>query len=238
MHKKNRLIVAAAGSGKTTYLVNEALGHKNGKILITTYTQANEEEIRKKIYRSIKYIPNHINIQTWFSFLLKHGVRPYQGLRYDKKITGLILQEGVSAIGVEESNTARHYFTKDGKIYSDKLSKFVVKCNEASDGEVINRISKIFTHIYIDELQDLASYDLDVLKLFLKSKTSILLVCDPRQKTYSTNNSPKNRKFNANIISYLKDKSIVIDIDDTSLSVNYRSCAEICELSNGVFQRV
>lgn len=44
----NRLLIAAAGSGKTTFLVDEALKQKEGKILITTYTQANEEEIRKK----------------------------------------------------------------------------------------------------------------------------------------------------------------------------------------------
>ena len=43
----NRLLIAAAGSGKTTFLVDEALKQKGGKILITTYTQANEEEIRK-----------------------------------------------------------------------------------------------------------------------------------------------------------------------------------------------
>ena len=45
----NKLIIAAAGSGKTTFLVEEALKQKEGKVLITTYTQANEAEIRKKI---------------------------------------------------------------------------------------------------------------------------------------------------------------------------------------------
>lgn len=43
----NKLIIAAAGSGKTTLLVKEALAQKNGKVLITTYTQANEAEIKK-----------------------------------------------------------------------------------------------------------------------------------------------------------------------------------------------
>jgi len=44
----NKLIIAAAGSGKTTYLVNEALKHDGGRILITTYTEANEAEFVKK----------------------------------------------------------------------------------------------------------------------------------------------------------------------------------------------
>ena len=46
---QNKLIVAAAGAGKTTFLVNEALKIKDERVLITTYTQANEAEIRKKI---------------------------------------------------------------------------------------------------------------------------------------------------------------------------------------------
>jgi ATP-dependent exoDNAse (exonuclease V) beta subunit len=45
----NKLIIAAAGSGKTTYLIDEAIKNREKKVLITTYTQANEAEIKKKI---------------------------------------------------------------------------------------------------------------------------------------------------------------------------------------------
>ena len=45
----NKLIVAAAGSGKTTFLINEALKQQNAKILITTYTEANEAEIKARM---------------------------------------------------------------------------------------------------------------------------------------------------------------------------------------------
>jgi DNA helicase II / ATP-dependent DNA helicase PcrA len=76
---KNKLIIAAAGSGKTTHLVKEALSIKEGNVLITTFTEANEQEVRKKILKDRRYIPKHITVQTWFSFLLQHGVRPYQG---------------------------------------------------------------------------------------------------------------------------------------------------------------
>lgn len=94
----NRLLIAAAGSGKTTFLVDEALKQKEGKILITTYTQANEEEIRKKIIEKNKVIPENITVQTWFSFLLKHGVRPFQGVLFEKKIKGLILVNSQSGL--------------------------------------------------------------------------------------------------------------------------------------------
>ena len=46
----NKLIVAAAGSGKTTHLVREALKIYDQKVLITTYTEANEREITKKFF--------------------------------------------------------------------------------------------------------------------------------------------------------------------------------------------
>ena len=82
----NKLIIAAAGSGKTTYLIDEAIKNRDKKVLITTYTQANEAEIKKKIIEKINYIPENITVQTWFSFLLKHGVRPYQGIIFDKRI--------------------------------------------------------------------------------------------------------------------------------------------------------
>lgn len=88
---KNRLMIAAAGSGKTTFLVKEALSVKDKNVLITTYTEANEAEIRKIIVQETKgYIPENITIQTWFSFLLQHGVRPYQSIMnnelHEKKI--------------------------------------------------------------------------------------------------------------------------------------------------------
>ena len=47
----------------------------------------------------------------------------------------------------------------------------------------MDRISRIFSHILVDEVQDLAGYDLELLKLFLKSCSSVLLVGDPRQVT-------------------------------------------------------
>lgn len=236
MCSNNKLLIAAAGSGKTTFLVNEALKKKSGKILITTYTQANEEEIRRKFIKINKCIPENVTIQTWFSFLLQHGARPFQGCKFNDDINGLVLINGISAKGIAETDTQNHYFTKNQKIYSDKLSKFVVKCNEQSKGSVIDRLSRIYTDIFIDEVQDLAGYDLDFLKLLFKCKVNILLVGDPRQGTYSTNNSSKNKKFKkAKIVNFFEDDSIVIEKDDSSLTTNYRSCSQICDLSNKLY---
>ena len=178
-------------------------------------------------------VPENVTIQTWFSFLLQHGARPYQGCKFDKDINGLVLINGISAKGVAETDTQKHYFTENQKIYSDKLSKFVIKCNEQSSGSVIDRLSRIYTDIFIDEVQDLAGYDLDFLKLLFGCKATVLLVGDPRQGTYSTNNSSKNKKFKkAKIVNFFEDDSITIEKDDSSLTTNYRSCSPICNLSN------
>lgn len=232
----NKLIIAAAGSGKTTYLVNEALKHTKDTVLITTYTEENEAAIRKKIIDIHKCIPANIIVQTWFSFLLQHGARPFQGKSFDKDIKGLILMNQQSAPYVKESDTAKHYFSGSQKIYSDKLSKFVIKCDQDNDGAIINRLARIYTHIFIDEVQDLAGYDLDFLKMLFASKIDTLLVGDPRQGTYSTNNAKKNKKFQkSQIIHFFEDDSMGIESDDTSLLINYRCVGPICDFSNKLF---
>ena len=128
----NKLIIAAAGSGKTTFLIDEALKKQDSKILITTYTEANETEIRKKIIEKNKCIPENITVQTWFSFLLEHGAKPYQGALYKKDIKGMLLvnersgikyktKDGIPIYFRENDEFEKHYFTPGQRIYSDKL---------------------------------------------------------------------------------------------------------------------
>ena len=45
--KINEVYIAAAGSGKTTHIVNLAISNPHLKVLITTYTIANTDEIKK-----------------------------------------------------------------------------------------------------------------------------------------------------------------------------------------------
>lgn len=233
---KDKLLIAGAGSGKTTYIINDALKKHEASILITTFTQANEEEIKRKFIAVNGCVPSNVRIQTWFSVLLQHGVRPYQGVKYEKNIEGLFLISGQSARMIPETNTENHYFTKDRKIYSDKVAKFAIKCNEQEGNPVISRLSRIYTDIYVDEIQDLAGYDLEFLKLLLASDTNICLVGDPRQATYSTNDSAKNKKYKkSEIVNFFSDKTIQIETDNTSLNTNFRCNKNICEISNKLY---
>ena len=114
----SRLMIAGAGSGKTTFLINEALEIKDTPVLITTFTDANEESIRKHIIGINGCIPANITIQTWFSFLLQHGVKPYQSYVFDGDISGLLLVSQKSGL---------KYVTKRGPVYySERESGYYI----------------------------------------------------------------------------------------------------------------
>lgn len=245
---KNKLLISAAGSGKTTFIVDDALG-KSDNILITTYTEANEAEIKRKIIKVNKCIPSNITIQTWFSFLIQHGIRPFQGSLFEHNVKGLILVNDPSGIwfvnkkGIripysEESEFYKHYFTEDGKIYSDKLAKLVIRCNKNSKGDTIGRIAKIFKHLYIDEVQDLAGYDLDIILELFKSKSEITLVGDPRQVTYLTHHENKYSQFKDGQIERFvleKCKRLLVEIDKTTLQRSHRNNKELCDFSSRLY---
>ena len=234
----HKVIIAAAGSGKTTHIVSQALENPDARILITTFTIENTEEIKRRFRELNRYIPSNITILPWYSFVLQHLIRPYQRVLYCKRISNLHLISGNSARGTKESNIKAHYLSNDETIYSDKAAKMAVKINEKTQGAVINRLQLIFSHIFIDEIQDMAGYDLNILSLLCESKINTIYVGDPRQSTYLTNHNPKNKNFRKeNIIGYFKalERKGQITIDTTSLNTNYRSLPEICIFSNTIY---
>lgn len=243
----NKLIVAAAGSGKTTLLVKKSLAIHDEKILITTYTRENRDEIRKKFFYLNGCIPENVTIKTWFSFLIQHGVKPYQSVIYEGDVTGLEFVNEKSGVKYcmgdgkkvywKESVPQNHYFSKSKRIYSDKISKFVVKADKLSGGLVFKRIEKIYQHIFIDEVQDMAGYDFEIIKLLFSIDSNILLVGDPRQVTYHTHWETKYKKYiNGKIIDFITEKCPKgsVEIDDTTLNKTYRNNKEICAFANSI----
>lgn len=245
---ENRLVIAAAGSGKTTYLVEQALKVRGQRVLITTYTESNEAEIRQKFFDLVGHVPANVVIMTWFSLLITHGVLPFQGCVFDFPVRGMLLVQAQSAIrytnsfGVKvpwpEDDIAHHFFDGQRRVFSDKLSKLVIRCNEKSGGAVFDRLSRVFPHVFVDEVQDLAGYDLDILEALARGPVRLLMVGDPRQVTYLTHNERRFAKYaDGGIADFLRTLpgKLKIEIDDASLNRSHRNSAVICAVSSRLF---
>jgi DNA helicase II / ATP-dependent DNA helicase PcrA len=237
LSNKNKVVIAAAGSRKTTFLVEAAIKNSDNNVLILTYTIDNLNQIKNYIIERCGLIPLNITVQTWYSFLLSECIRPYQNYIYDKKrVESLFFVNSPSARFISESNIKDHYFASDIYIYSDKMSKFAFRCNEKSDGLVIKRLEKIYDYLFIDEIQDIAGYDFDFLKSLFESQINIIVVGDNRQATYFTNNSPKHKQYKGQNIIYLftdweRDKLCTIEYKNEC----YRSNQAICDFADKLY---
>lgn len=203
---ENRVIIACAGSGKTTRLVEECLNGQSRRTAVITYTNNNVKEIVRKFGELNSGVPGHVDVLTWYGFLLRECARPYQRIKHSsKRIESLLFVNRQSARYVAEANTSRHYFANGELIYSDKIAKFVVRCEEEASQRVTRRLKEIYSDILIDEFQDLAGWDWEFIKSLMQSGIRITLVGDPRQHIYSTNPSQKNKKYlGVNVVDLIK----------------------------------
>nr|WP_274423903.1 UvrD-helicase domain-containing protein [Chelativorans sp. YIM 93263] len=238
MPSVNRIVISAAGGGKTTRVVDQALASTQGVTALITYTRNNVREIQLKAFERSPAVPPHIEVLSWYTFLLRELARPYRSALHEERIHGIHWVEGKSAIYSAESKTAEHYFLDGDRIYSDKIAKFICACNVASGGAIMRRLKERFTHIIIDEVQDMAGYDLDVLELILKAEIPLTLVGDHRQAILSTNNSPKNKQFAGPAIIKkfeLWQKAGLVGIEYETHT--YRGNQAIADLGDGFFPK-
>lgn len=197
-----------------------------------TYTNNGRDEIVTTTYKLFGSVPPHVTISTWYAFLLRHFVRPYQNYLYDPRVIGIHFVEGQSARYVPASNV-RHYFSKPGYIYVDKVSKFAVRLIERSGGLPLHRFEQIFDALFIDESQDLAGYDLDLIEMLLKSNVDIKLVSDYRQATYSTNSAAKNKKYSgSNVILKFEEWESAELCEINHQNYSHRCVQGICDFAD------
>lgn len=245
--KNNILIHSTAGSGKTTCLVKIALNNPDKKILITTYTRNNTNEIKQKFIDINGIVPKNIEIVTWETFLLKNCVRPYQNIMgfedriYQVYFTNtdphLINKNGKFFYSIKkENNPQRYYLTSGGRIYSCKISEFAYDCNKVAKGSMVSRLEKCYDYIFVDEAQDFAGYDFEIMNLILASKhIKTVVVADKRQNTFDTHKSKKHVKYAKNIIEWF---DIIVDKKIAKLKhINHtwRCNQIICDFSDTLY---
>jgi len=195
MPSASRIVISAAGGGKTTRVVDNALAHTEGRVALVTYTRNNVREIQLKAYERGPTIPSHVEVISWYSFLLRELARPYRSAMHSKRIEGIQWTEKQSVPYIPATNINGHYFSGGTRIYSDKIAKFICECDRVTGGSIMKRLKQRFSHIIVDEVQDMAGYDLELLELILRSGTPVTFVGDHRQATFATNNAAKNKPF-------------------------------------------
>lgn len=210
----NNVVFAAAGSGKTYNICSEAIklaATTKKTILLVTYTNEGVHSLENE-YKNQNFgvIDSNIKITTWYSFVLSDFIKPYQCLLnlkykyYKKEIPCKVPENFIKAIAFYQNDDAPRYFNKSHVQYflnnahdiqKNKVSELAYICNSDSSGKVIKRLEEIYSHIFFDELQDYAGWDLELLTLLFSSTIPISCVGDYRQATFRTNNSLKNKQF-------------------------------------------
>lgn len=235
----SRVIISAAGGGKTTRVVELALGATDGVTALLTYTRGNIRELHKKVHERRVCVPTHVEIQPWFTFLLREMARPYRAVMHGNRVDGISWVDGKSDRFARATDIRRFYFKDGHRIYSDKIAKFICECETRSGGAVLRRLKQRFSRIVIDEVQDMAGYDLNLIELMLRAGIDMTLVGDFRQATFATNNSPKNKAFAGSKVinifeKWKKDGIVTIEYERHT----YRCNQAIAELADKFFPDV
>ncbi|WAC64055.1 UvrD-helicase domain-containing protein [Pseudoxanthomonas sp. SL93] len=232
----NQVLLSAAGSGKTTMLVRQALARPQRRIAIITYTLENLEEIRQAFDRHAGTVPVHVTLYSWYGFLLRECIRPYQpALCAQPRVESFLFVEGRTNNRAPRTQVARHYLAGD-KMYSDRAADFAVRCDELTRGKVIERLTAMYDEVYIDEIQDLAGYDLDLVERLLTSGIEITLVGDIRQATYATNHSPRHQQYRGvAMVQLFQDWQTRNLCQIQHRVVSHRCAQSLCDLADALY---
>ncbi|SCY42073.1 MULTISPECIES: hypothetical protein [unclassified Lysinibacillus] len=166
----NRILNAVAGSGKTSYIIEQLNDSKRS--LIITYTNANQENLKEKVINKFGFFPPNICVYGYFEFLFKFIIKP-------------LCPYTVKEICFENPENFRNPnpFTKDKyMIYSNRMAKYIL--DDLSDYK--QRIDRYFDEVFIDEMQDLSSDDFKWMLSLADLKIPVTLVGDFYQSTFAS----------------------------------------------------
>lgn len=216
--------------------------HKTGNVLFTTFTDNNADEIGRVFLRENGCIPGNVDILPWYTFLLRECIRPYQGAVFglwSKSISGIKLVSKASALRTSKDDWHHYGILKDDGsfcVYSDKLSELALFIDAVSGGAVFSRLKHLYSMACIDEVQDMAGYDLDLVAEIIMTVDDVKLAGDQRQATYHTANVQKNKGYRTSGFGrFLKDKGLCCEIDTDTLRVCHRCPQAIVSFANELY---
>ncbi|EKX60651.1 UvrD-helicase domain-containing protein [Streptomyces ipomoeae] len=234
----NQAIIAAAGSRKTQHIIDQVLGDPTKRVLVTTYTNENLNQIANRLSAGTGILPGHVTVMGWFTFLLNQCARPYQSY-----VLGEVgAMGGLNFLGqrsrfARKDNPLKYYLDSASAAYRNEVAALAHEANQKSGGKVVDRLAGMYDHIYVDEIQDMAGYDLDLLDALMKSPISLTMVGDPRQATYWTNTSPRNKRYRGSgIVDWFSERTGRCEIDDRVES--YRCNQAICDFADDLYPKL
>ncbi|ODP96509.1 DNA helicase UvrD [Salinivibrio sp. SS3] len=216
-----RVVLAVAGSGKTQHIIDKL--DINSRTLIVTYTVNNTINLKKRILRKFGVMPKGVRVYTYFSFLLSFCVRPIIGS--DMKIKGVSYSEPPR---FAKRYTPEHYVSQGHRLYHNRIAKMMIDSGHVPD--IIRRIEKYFDFFCVDEVQDFAANDFNLLCEFSTIDIEVLCVGDFFQHTFDTSRDGKTLKnLHNNYGSYLyKLECAGYTIDLNTLSHSHRCSPTVC----------
>lgn len=230
----NKLILAVAGSRKTQGIIEHCASLPCDKrVLILTYTQANQTELRGRLRQ---YAGDHHNIDVmgWFTFLLHHFSKPFLPFKFPgERVLGFNFDGRPQRM----ARGKRRFLDTNGAAYACELGRLAHELISESQGALLNRLECIYDEILIDEVQDLSSHDWEIFDVLLRSKIDIKMVGDIRQSVLATNpRSRKNSKYSyANAITWFREREAegLLDIEDSATT--WRCHPIIATFSDSIF---
>lgn len=236
MTNNNLLTLAVAGSGKTQSIIDACAAADSGKrILVLTYTAANQQELRERLATSAGDRHN-VEVRGWFSFLINDFARPYLPFLYQgKRVQGFDFQSAPQQRVANEQ--WRRYFNKHDEARRVHLPQLAHRVNDAAAGKPVARLERVYDRIFIDEAQDLCGWDLEVLRLLIASSVPLDLVGDVRQAIISTNDQePKNKKYQKmGIWDWFRREEKAGRLAINQMSKSHRCRPEITALADSLF---
>jgi superfamily I DNA/RNA helicase len=230
----NTLTLAVAGSGKTQSIVDRHGSTASDRVLVLTFTTANQSALASRLAAG-GLVDATVHIQGWFSFLLQHWVRPYLPRLFSgRKLRGLNF-DGMPAN--EFVTGSARYLDSHDRAYKRHLARLATEVSNASSGAVLDRLSRIYHRIWIDEVQDLNGYDLAIVEALFASSIHMHLVGDVRQAILQTNaRDPKYSQFKGVKVKRWFDEHeqggrLVVN----QLTETWRCAPEIAALADSIF---
>ena len=225
MDRAKRLILATAGSGKTSYIIDNLDIHKCS--LIITYTINNTENLKSKVIKRFGCMPANVKIMSLLSFLYSFCYRPFLELQTSTR--GLVFKKPSEASRNIPRNQPRYYITKSGYIYSDRLSSLILRNSNILEN-IKRRLERYYDELIIDEIQDLGPPDFNFISAIVNVNMDLLFVGDFYQHTFdSSTENNIGRSLYRNYGQYKKKfEEIGFTVDETTLLKSHRCSPTLC----------